>query len=75
MYFGEVFEPEHLCPNDNGGHRQFEYKDDTRAGAKIRSEERNTDETQELCGCQSFQPKQMLRDGQKIGHSAQNPSQ
>ena len=75
MYFGEVFEPEHLCPNDNGGHRRFEYKDDTGAGPKIRSEARNTDETQELCGCQSVQPKQTLSDGQKIRNVAQKPSQ
>ena len=59
MYFGEVFEPEHLCPNEycGCGHRRFEHKDDTCSGAKIRGEERNTNETQELCSCKSFQPK------------------
>ena len=59
MYFGEVFEPEHLCPNDNCGcgHRRFEHEDDTCTEAKIRGEEGNINETQELCSCKSFQPK------------------
>ena len=59
MYFGEVFEPQHLCPNEccECGHRRLEHMDDICAGAKIRSEEGNTNPTQGLCSCKSFQPK------------------
>jgi hypothetical protein len=59
MYFGEVFEPEHLCPNEycGCGHRRLEHKHDICAGAKIRGEGGNINQTQELCGCRSFQPK------------------
>jgi len=59
MYFGEIFEPEHLCPNEYCacGHRRLEHVNDTCAGATIRSEETNPNLTQELCSCKSFQAK------------------
>ena len=58
MYFGEVFEPEHLCPNEycGCGHRRLEHKHDICAGAKITGEGGNINPTQELCGCRNFQP-------------------
>ncbi len=59
MYFGEVFEPEHLCPNDTCecGHRRPEHRNGTCAGGEFRSEEGNPDPRQGLCGCIGFQPK------------------
>jgi hypothetical protein len=56
MYFGEVFEPEHLCPSEycGCGHRRLEHKHDVCAGAKIREDAGDIRQTQELCGCKSF---------------------
>jgi hypothetical protein len=59
MYFGEVFEPEHLCPDEycGCGHRRLEHKHDVCAGAKIREDDGDIRQAQELCGCKSFHPK------------------
>jgi hypothetical protein len=58
MYFGEVFEPEHLCPSEycGCGHRRLEHRNGTCAGATLRSEEGISNQAQG-CGCKSFQPK------------------
>jgi hypothetical protein len=59
MYFGEVFEPEHLCPNEycECGHRRLEHKNNMCTGATIREQDRNINHTQELCSCKTFHPK------------------
>jgi hypothetical protein len=58
MYFGEVFEPEHLCPDEycGCGHRRLEHRNRTCAGATLRSEEGISNQAQG-CGCKIFQPK------------------
>jgi hypothetical protein len=59
MYFGEVFEPEHLCPNEycECGHHRLEHKNDICSGAKIRGKGGDINQKQEVCGCKSFQRK------------------
>jgi hypothetical protein len=58
MYFGEVFEPRHLCPNDSCGcgHRRLEHEHGFCTGAGITGENGSIDHTQEFCRCKSFEP-------------------
>jgi hypothetical protein len=59
MYFGEVFEPEHLCPSEycGCGHRRLEHRHDVCAGAKIREDDGDISQAQEFCGCKNFHRK------------------
>jgi len=57
MYFGEIFEPLHLCPNDSCGcgHRRLEHDRGFCTGAKIIGEDGSVNQTQESCSCKSFE--------------------
>jgi hypothetical protein len=53
MYFGEEFEPRHLCPNDSCGfgHRRSEHEHGFCTGAGITGETGSIDHVQEFCKC------------------------
>jgi hypothetical protein len=58
MYFGEVFEPRHFCPNDSCGcgHHRLEHEHGFCTGAGITSEDGSINHTQEFRSCKSFEP-------------------
>ena len=59
MYFGEVFEPAHLCLNDSCkcGHCRSEHEHEFCTGARILGAGESTGNAQELCSCKSFDPR------------------
>jgi len=77
MYFGEVFEPEHWCSDENCGcgHRRFEHKDDRCTVAKIRNRRGNYWRNAGDVRMRGLSAKQIFRDGQKTSHSTHDPSQ
>jgi hypothetical protein len=70
MYFGELFEPRHLCPNDSCGcgHRRLEHEHGFCTGAGITGENASTDHTQEFCASKSFEPGWSLPLGEPLSN-------